>query len=172
MNDDRSFFVDSRGELPAPTTTAPTLGHAEFRCHECGHPWHFGQSTCSKCNSIVFDEHVVAPSVLERVGGAIRAVVVPAKPPPPRASASLVSDLRRLQSTLTQVLDELRRTDAALIASIRGGVDELVLAQGYVHRGLATSGDRSPQCIDGLGLGLESLADFLDAAVNTIEDTK
>jgi hypothetical protein len=68
------------------------------------------------------------------------------------------------------LLDELHRTDAALIRSIRGGVEELAPAQGYVHRVVATYGDRAPQNIDGLALGLESVADFLGAAINNLEE--
>jgi hypothetical protein len=92
---------------------------------------------------------------------------------PLRADASLVSDLRGLQSTARQLLDELRQVDARLVASIRGGVEELALAQSHVHRSLAITGsDRSPRNIDGLGLGLESLADFLGAEIKTLEEPK
>jgi hypothetical protein len=95
------------------------------------------------------------------------------KKAPPRATATQLSDLRGLQSAAQHLLDELRRTDAALIGSIRGGVEELATAQGYVHRSLAIIGsDRSAQNIDGLGLGLESLGDFLGAAIQTIEEPK
>jgi hypothetical protein len=170
MTDSRSFFVDAQGDSPASTTTPPTLGHTEFRCHECGHPWHFGQSNCSKCNSMVFDEHVVAPALLERVGSTIRAVVTPAKPPPPRASAATLSELHGLQGDATALLSRLERLEVQLIAEVRGGCEELAPVQGLIHECCYTSGDVSRGSVRLLTLALRALGIYLDVDVKNIED--
>jgi len=166
MNDSRAFWVDGQPDSAPSVTTAPAWGYEKRTCDSCGADW--GREGCTRngCTSVELSTRYIEP-VPFMTG--IREKFVP-KAKPPRASASLVSDLRGLQSTARQLLDDLRRTDAALIASIRGGVDELVLTQGYVHRSLATTGDRAPRNIDGLGLGLDALTDYLGAAVNNLED--
>jgi hypothetical protein len=166
MNDDRSFFVSEDGSSASPPATAGSWGYDKRTCDACGADW--GQMGCTRagCTSISFTtRHVPAVPFMTRLSE-----LVAPKPKPPRASASLVSDLRGLQSTARQLLDDLRRVDAALIASLRGGVEELALAQSHVHRSLATTGDRAPRNIDGLGLGLEALTDYLGAAANNLED--
>jgi hypothetical protein len=165
---DRSFFVSEDGS--STSTTIPTLGHTEFRCHECGHPWHFGQSNCSKCNSMVFDEHVVEGTLLERVGGRIMAVVTPAKPPPPRASAATMSELRGLQGDATALLGRLERLEVQLIAEVRGGCEELAGVQGLIHETCFTSGDVSRGSVRLLTLALRALGIYLDVEVKNIED--
>jgi hypothetical protein len=165
MSDDRSFFVSEDGSS-STTVAEPRWGYTERRCDTCGSEW--GPTACTKagCNSQAFTDTYVEPVPFFT---GLREKLQP-KPAPPRASAPLVSDLRGLQSTARQLLDDLRRVDAALIAALRGGVEELAPAQGYVHRSLATTGDRAPRNIDGLGLGLEALTDYLGAAVNNLED--
>jgi hypothetical protein len=168
MNDDRSFWVSEDGSSASPPATAGSWGYDKRTCDACGADW--GQMGCTRagCISISFTTRYVPPVPFFT---GLREKLAP-KPAPPRASAPLVSDLRGLQSTARQLLDDLRRVDAALIASLRGGVEELALAQSHVHRSLAITGDRAPRNIDGLGLGLEALTDYLGAAINnlSIED--
>jgi hypothetical protein len=171
MNDDRSFFVDSTGATSTPTTTAPTLGHVERRCNACHAPWELGQTACPKCHGQVFDETSVQGTLFERVGGAIKAVVLPAKPRAPRATAVQTSALRGFAVSLEHFRTELARLDELLRAGVADGVEELQPAHNILHQATFTSGDTSMESVRFLSLGLRSLSVALPSVIEPLEET-
>lgn len=165
---DKTFFVSEDGSS-ASTATEPRWGYTERRCADCGKSW--GPTRCSNptCNSMGFTDTYREP--IPFMTG-IREKIAP-KAKPPRATGAQVERLRARRAQAQDLLDSLRIDEDELIAAVRAGVEELIPAQGYVHRSLAIIGsDRSPRNIDGLGLGLESLADFLGAEIKTLEEAK
>jgi hypothetical protein len=147
------------------------LGHVETTCSACGREWLMNQGECASCGGHELIQRYIVGSLVERVGGAIKAVVLPAKPRPPRASAAQVARLRAVQAAMVALLADLRSLDGELIAAVRADVEELVPAQGLVHSALSITGDRSVHRVAGVSLGLESLAATLGTAINNLEET-
>jgi hypothetical protein len=117
----------------------------------------------------VFDEHVVAPSLIERVGGKIRAVVTPDEPPPPRATAVQTSALRGFAVSLEHFRTEFAQLDELLRAGVADGVEELQPAHNILHQATFTSGDTSMESVRFLSLGLRSLSVALPGVIEPLE---
>jgi hypothetical protein len=148
-----------------------TLGFVERTCSACGREWIMTQAECS-CGSHELTERIHEPTLIERVGGAIRAVAIPAKPKAPRASAAQVASLRTLQASTTALLVEIRVLDVQLRDAVVKDVDELQPAQGVVHQALSIEGDASWDRIPGLSLSLTAFAAALTRAIQHLEETK
>jgi hypothetical protein len=125
MSDDRSFFVDPSGSSSAiPTITAPhpasVLGFVERVCANCGREWQMNRGECD-CGSHELIERLHEPTLLERVGGAIRSVVMPppekVKPADPADTAAL----RALAAAGRAYADALVAADQAARRIVRAG---------------------------------------------------
>jgi hypothetical protein len=148
------------------------LGHVETTCAACGREWLMNRGECASCGGHELIQRYVEGTLLERVGGRIMAVVVPAKPASPRASAALVGRLTAVQASIVALLDDLRSLDVQLREAVRADCEALQPAQALVNTALSISGDRSVQRIPGMTLSLESFGASLGTAINnlSIED--
>ena len=148
-----------------------TLGFVERSCSKCGRQWRMERGEC-ECGSHELVERFHEPSLVERVGGAIRAVVIPAQPKAPRANAAQVASLRALQAAVVQLLADIHAVDASLTSAVRGDVEELIPAQAAVNTALSITGDASPDRAAHLSLALRAFAATLERAIDHIEEPK
>lgn len=110
-------YIDSHGGVTT-SPSAPQLGHYERTCSACGREWRMDQAACA-CGSHELIEKYHEPSLVERVGGAIRAVVMPkpekVKPADPEDTAAL----RELAAAGRAYADALVAADQAARRIVR-----------------------------------------------------
>jgi hypothetical protein len=157
--------------MSAPNTDAPVLGRFERTCSQCGREWLMTQAECV-CGSHELVEKYAEPKLLERGPlGAIRALVIPAKPKAPRATAAPSAALRGFRASVENFSRELASIDETLRRAVRDdGIEELQGAQATVNLAVSTIGDASPSRIVGLSLALRSLHVALNGAIDHLED--
>jgi hypothetical protein len=149
--------------------TEPRLGRVERRCAKCAGEWQMDRGECS-CGSHELVEKYIEPTLFERGPfGAIRALVIPAKPKAPRATAAQIKALHSLQASATALLVDLRVLDVQLRDAVVNDVDELREAQALMNLSLSITGDASPDRIAHLSLSLTAFAAFLARAIDNLE---
>lgn len=153
--------------------TAPNsvMGFVERTCSQCGREWLMTQAECA-CGSHELIERFHEPTLLERVGGAIKAVVTPATPAAPRATTEQVTAVRDLRDSIERISGEITHLDGLLRCAVRDdGVESLRHAQAMVDLAVSTIGDASPARIVGLSLGLRAFHDQLTLIIRDLEET-
>jgi hypothetical protein len=164
-----SFFIDSHGVSTSPSVATPELGRFERTCSACGREWLPMQAACT-CGSHELTERYHEGTVFERVGGVIRALVVPAKTKAPSATSAQKAAVRGVRDSMSQLLADLKLLDVQLREAVVANVEELEPAHGLVHSALSISGDRSTRRIPGLSLSLESLHAALTTTIENLDE--
>jgi hypothetical protein len=150
--------------------SAGVMGFVERSCSQCGREWTMTQAECT-CGSHELTERFHEPTLLERVGGAIKAVVAPAKPEAPRATSEQVTAVRDLRDSIERLAGDITHVDDLLRRAVRdGGIEELQPAQAMTALAVSVSGDASPGRIIGLTLGLRAYHDQLTRFVHDLEE--